>query len=624
MAMNFEDYLLQGKILDALRYRVQVLQRTADKERSNCDAARLVSLGAIAISLPFVAPLPGVGVMASIAGFSYLGTVWRDFQTSGKLCLLPGSRIGAGDILSIFGLAGEEVTPREQQLMRVMDFLPYEQRIEYAVLVDDEPAIADLLKRLPAQDRLAGYAYMVRRMALGDVKALDLVEVKAAIAAEATEPSNSVPPTQIQPPGAALPAVEDSTQADAPDRPAVNLALNPEINVHNHLGRYGSAAPKTASPSQAYRQTEAPDLTIYPDVRERMKALLKAMAQSGCPLGTLLNQPFCWFWGNSQSGKTTLATLLAIARMGMGHEIGYFSTDSDVAPLHWARMEDSPEGYSFALDDVARRISKAPKGSLKGEGWVFDEMFAAYGTYELELNPLLNAALMKLAKTCGTLIGISQVDTSGAHGLKNIDASWRSERVSIQAIHEEDELGDRSPTGRYIVTRGDDSFEWSIPEWMLTELNEWGHPDPVVWLLNRFPELCKGQSNTQPRQHLEAVVTRLDEPKDSADGFSFNASGTDLEALEKLFEEVIGEPEPITQPATRIKPNELPNEAIAIHEYALKQADEWVKVRDIQRASLAVLKGCGVEQIRELILLLEKHHKGDADDDSPTAYKPVR
>jgi hypothetical protein len=371
--MNFEDYLLQGKILDALRYRVGVLQRTADKERSNCDAARLVSLGAIAISLPFVAPLPGVGVMAGIAGFSYLGSVWRDFQTSGKLCLLPGSRISASDILSLFGLAGEEISPREQQLMRVMDFLPYEQRVEYAVLVDDEPAIADLLKRLPAQDRLAGYAYMVRRMALGDVKALDLVEVKAAISAEPAEPTGSAPPTQLQPPGAVVPVTGADKEGDleeipARGHPAVNLALNPEINVHNHLGRYSSAAPKTASPAQAYRQTEAPDLSIYPDVRERMKALLKAMAQSGCPLGTLLNQPFCWFWGNSQSGKTTLATMLAIARIGMGHRISYFSTDNDVAPLYWARMEDSPEGYSFALDDVARCISKAPKGSLKGEG----------------------------------------------------------------------------------------------------------------------------------------------------------------------------------------------------------------------------------------------------------------
>lgn len=608
--MNFEDYLLQGKILDALRYRVGVLQRTAEKERSNCDAARLVSLGAIAVSLPFVAPLPGVGVMAGIAGFSYFGTVWRDFQTSGKLCLLPGSRIGAGDILSLFGLAGEEISPREQQLMRVMDFLPYEQRIEYAVLVDDEPAIADLLKRLPAQDRLEGYAYMVRRMALGDVKALDLVEVKAAIALDSAEPSDSAPPTQLQPPGATLPAAEDSTERSAA---AVNVALNPEINVHNHLGRYGGAAPKTASPAQAYRQTEAPDLTIYSDVKERMKALLKAMAQSGCPLGTLLNQPFCWFWGNSQSGKTTLATLLAIARMGMGHRISYFSTDSDVAPLHWAQMEDFPEGYSFALDDVARRISKAAKGSLKGEGWVFDEMFAAYGTYELELNPLLNAALMKLAKTCGTLIGISQVDTSGAHGLKNIDASWRSERVSIQALHEEDELGDRSPTGRYLVTRGDDSFEWVIPEWMLTELNEWGHPDPAVWLLNRFPELCKDQPNVSLTRQLEPVAVQSSKPKE----FAFNADGSDLETLERLFSEVIDEP--FQSVATN-----LPEEAIAIHEYALKQPDKWVKVRDVQRASLAALKGCSVERIRELILLLEKHHKGDADDDNPTAYKPFK
>ncbi|MBD1995124.1 hypothetical protein H6G00_00580 [Leptolyngbya sp. FACHB-541] len=547
--MNFEDYLLQGKILDALRYRVGVLQRTAEKERSNCDGARLVSLGAIAISLPFVAPLPGVGVMAGIAGFSYLGTVWRDFQTSGKLCLLPGSRIGAGDILSLFGLAGEEVSPREQQLMRVMDFLPYEQRVEYAVLVDDEPAIADLLKRLPAQDRLAGYAYMVRRMALGDVKALDLVEVKAAIAAEPAEPTGSAPPTQLQPPSAVLPAVGADKEGDLH---SVNLALNPEINVHNHLGRYTNPQ-KAASPGQAYRQIEAPDLSLYSDVGKRMEALLKSMAQSGFPLGKLLNQPFVWAWGRSQSGKTTIALLLALARAALGHRVSYFTTDDDYPrQVNWSRVEDSPEGYAVALDEVRDTIAQSPKGSLAGHSWLFDEMFAAAAEYDIKIQPLLKIVLMKGAKSKGCVIGISQADTSKAHGLSGIDEAWRVERVSVEAIHEEDELGQRSPTGRYLVSKGNEegTEEWTLPEWMLTELNQWGSPDPVVWLLNRFPELCKGQSGTQPTQHLEAVVARLDEPEDSADGFSFNASGTDLETLEKLFEEVICEPEPITQTTT--------------------------------------------------------------------------
>lgn len=629
MAMNFEDYLLQGKILDALRYRVQVLQRNADNERSNCDAARLVSLGAIAISLPFVAPLPGVGVMAGIAGFSYLGSVWRDFQTSGKLCLLPGSRVGAGDILSIFGLAGgEEISPREQQLMKVMDFLPYEQRIEYAVLVDDEPAIADLLKRLPAQDRLAGYAYMVRRMALGDVKALDLVEVRAAIAAEASEQNDSVPSTQLQPPSASLPAVEDvTTQPETSDRPAVNLALNPEINVHNHLGRYANAQ-KAASPGQAYRQIEAPDLSLYAEPDERMKALLKSMAQSGFPLGKLLNQPFVWAWGRSQSGKTTIALLLALARAALGHKVGYFTTDDDYPrQVNWARVEDSPEGYAVALDEVRDTIAQSPKGSLAGCSWLFDEMFAAAAEYDIKIQPLLKIVLMKGAKSKGCVIGISQADTSKAHGLSGIDEAWRVERVSVEAIHEEDELGQRSPTGRYLVSKGNEegTEEWTLPEWMLTELNQWGSPDPVVWLLNRFPELCKGQSNISPARQPEPVTVRpLAGISERSNEPAFNADGSDLEALEKLFDDVIGEPEPITQTATRNRASELPEGAIAIHEYALKQADEWVKVRAIQQATLPALKGHGVQQIREFILMLEKHHKGDADDDNPTAYKPFR
>jgi hypothetical protein len=49
-----------------------------------------------------------------------------------------------------------------------------------------------------------------------------------------------------------------------------------------------------------------------------------------------------------------------------------------------------------------------------------------------------------------------------------------------------------------------------------------------------------------------------------------NASKIDLEALEKLFDEVIGEPELITQTATGTESNELSGEAIAIHKYTFR------------------------------------------------------
>lgn len=275
---------------------------------------------------------------------------------------------------------------------------------------------------------------------------------------------------------------------------------NVDIDVHNHISAGGSAKPiKTAAPAQSERRTTAPDLSLYDDPKQRMQVLLKAMSESGFPLGSLLNHPFVWCWGRSQSGKTTIALMLAIARLAMGHKLSYFTTDDDYPrSLPWARVEDSPEGYAIALDDVAETIASASKGGLSGHGWVFDEMYAAASQHGVEVQPLLTAVLMKGAKTRACAIGISQADTSSAHGLRGIDAAWRDERVSIQALHEEDEIGDRHPTGRYIVARGDDSQEWALPEWMLTQLNQYGQPDPVVWMQQQFPELVSVQRGSRP------------------------------------------------------------------------------------------------------------------------------
>lgn len=281
--------------------------------------------------------------------------------------------------------------------------------------------------------------------------------------------------------------------------PQPPVAVHVPVNVHNHMGQQAKPTPKTASPAQSDRRTSAPDLSLYPDPRERMMALLKAMAQSGLPLGTLLKHPFVWCWGQSQSGKTTIALLLTIARMAMGYRVSYFSTDDDYPRnLPWSRVEDSPEGYAVALDDAKETISKASKHALKGYGWLIDEMFAAYTEHGIKIQPILKCVLMKGAKTGAAVIGISQLDTSEAHGLKGVDDAWRRERVEIEAIHLEDELGERFPTGRYVVRRGESPEEWIMPEWMLTEQNQWGHFDPVVWVLNRFPELTAAKRSPQP------------------------------------------------------------------------------------------------------------------------------
>ncbi|MBD1866129.1 hypothetical protein H6F95_02185 [Cyanobacteria bacterium FACHB-471] len=603
--MNFEDYLLQGKILDALRYRVGVLQRTADKERSNCDGARLVSLGAIAISLPFVAPLPGVGVMAGIAGFSYLGTVWRDFQTSGKLCLLPGSRIGAGDILSIFGLAGEEVSPREQQLMKVMDFLPYEQRVEYAVLVDDEPAIADLLKRLPAQDRLAGYAYMVRRMALGDVKALDLVEVKAAIAAEPVEPTDSVPPTQLQPPSAALPAVEGSaTQAEPSDLEEIPARGRPAISAPSTTTELLPAAPRGKSP-------------ISYLIGDRLRTSL-IVAVSGGGKDYLLANALRFFLPKYPDFK-----VVAMDCKDDEKEYGYLG-DLPAVSVHRLNVAIASDGevvewVERCLQEFVGITEKALL--ICNEGTLIR---AKSKRYIDVIDGLVSSgdSREKYAWEAGQSAHADDLGINGAarSRFRPLIIGLKGEEMQVEAILQAKFVADsarnmddfraqmmRSPVNR---AWSDGQAWYAMPEME----NHCGYDRDTRQFLQKLDSV----------RSLESCLTADVGDEYHPEQFDLNASETDLEVLEKLFDEVIGNAELVNEVATGSKSNELPGGAIAIHEYALRQPDEWVKVRDIQRASLSALKGCVVEQIREFILLLEKHHKGDADDDSPTAYKPVR
>jgi hypothetical protein len=229
-----------------------------------------------------------------------------------------------------------------------------------------------------------------------------------------------------------------------------------------------------------------------------MNALLNAMEADGCPLGRLINHPFVWAYGRSQSGKTTIVSLLAAARMALGHQIEYASMDEDIEPLRWSNVALGPLSYADRAEHVAVTIRGATKGSLAGHGFIFDELLASYADLGIDLNPLLLAVLTKGSKTRCNFVGISHADTSGSHGLSGIDAAWREERISIQAIHTEDARGERSPSGRYLVSNGPDSEEWAIPTWMLTMCNSYGVPCPVVWLLSHFPELRQGRTQSPP------------------------------------------------------------------------------------------------------------------------------
>ena len=84
-------------------------------------------------------------------------------------------------------------------------------------------------------------------------------------------------------------------------------------------------------------------------------------------------------------------------------------------------------------------------------------------------------------------------------------------RVLIALVRAEDDMGEPHPTGEYLVTfPGEATQKWTVPSWMLTDLNQFGQPDPVLWVLNRIPELKAGFMATAPTssdtKKKEAVV----------------------------------------------------------------------------------------------------------------------
>jgi hypothetical protein len=299
-----------------------------------------------------------------------------------------------------------------------------------------------------------------------------------------------------------LPQPEDQPQWVGPVMPSQPTVQIP-LSIHNHIGGKASQAQsKTASPPQSERRTIAPDLAAYPDVQQRLQVLLKAMTESGFPIESLTYSPFVWCFGLSQSGKTTFAMLLSLIRIAGGARIGYASADNAVA-LPWTSYSVGPRPYAHALEACTDTILNADDDSLAGWGYVFDEMLRAYQQYEIPLNDLLNAVLAKGAKTGAGIIGISQNDTSSAHGFVGADTQWRSERVLVHAIHTKNAKGKRSPTGRYGVTDDGVTTEFTIPEWMLTRLNDRGHPCPVAWFMEQFPEL-QARSNPPPNPSAPA------------------------------------------------------------------------------------------------------------------------
>ena len=103
--------------------------------------------------------------------------------------------------------------------------------------------------------------------------------------------------------------------------------------------------------------------------------ILNRLAKDGLPLITLLQRPLVVYCGPSQSGKSTLAHLVNVARVAMGLETHYLSPDEDAPslPLNSTTLGNMELAQS-KLRTWTDQVANGEKGSLD-KALVVDELF---------------------------------------------------------------------------------------------------------------------------------------------------------------------------------------------------------------------------------------------------------
>lgn len=481
---SFPDLLKQGQIADAIEDRINELEAIAHEYRLDVEAAKLLSgtltvTGMMLGSIPIVAVLGGLG----LAGYGWM--VVQDYQRTKKFCPVPCLRKG---ILELFSETANysdtrKLTPTDP-VDDVGNCLSPGERNEYELLTLAGDRLVEFLRQIPPESRAHAYRYALRKVALSH--ALPTVEEAIAVA-DAVSPPLPADTKAEEPTPTYQPAELPIPQPEILEEPADSPLLQP---------------PQPTQPAK----DEAPDLTSG-TLEQRINRLMDALERDGFPIIRLIDEPFLWSYGDSQSGKTTIINLVNACRLGLGFEVSYASTDNDFPLLKWNRLAIGEQEYRDYLKTVVQIASKAQKGQLEGHAFTLDEIFQVAQVLELDLNPLMTAAIAKANKSRGCYSFITQNDTLAGLKLEGVKDALENMRVFITAhAIRPQKRGRPRPSGSYTVQFPKRQPEtWTIPAWMLTDTNSYGEPDPVQWMLNRFPEL---QGNDFVRARLERLYSQ--------------------------------------------------------------------------------------------------------------------
>ena len=276
---------------------------------------------------------------------------------------------------------------------------------------------------------------------------------------------------------------------------------------------YGSPEEKQRElGATALAQFRAPrlDELLKLPIQQRAEKMLAELALSGCDLKPYIHDKVIIATGTQRSGKSTIVVIIGILEAALlGKELRYVTSDGDIYPVAFSGVANGGKYYSMA----AREIEQTQLGQASKIVWMFDEVTKQDTETKAQLWEQL---LTGFVKTGASARLITHGTTMKAIGFPaGMAEQVKTEAVIIKAQRYSDLVGRSSaaslpnggqyPSGNYRRQElsGDalkdvDEEQLQLPDWLLFDKNEQGHPCYVRSLLKYFPELDSRVSRIAP------------------------------------------------------------------------------------------------------------------------------
>ena len=275
-------------------------------------------------------------------------------------------------------------------------------------------------------------------------------------------------------------------------------------------------AQKTSVAVAEFRAPNADELLKLP-IKQRADEMLTQLKLSGCNLHPYIHDKVIIATGTQRSGKSTIIVLVGILEAALlGKELRYITSDGDIYPVGFSGLANGAEYYGKATAE----IRDTQPGQASKIVWIFDEVTKQDTVIK---EALWEQLLTGFVKTGASARLITHGTTMKAIGFPaGMAEQVKSEAVIVRALRKADSVGREAaaglpnggqhPSGEYrrqeLTKEGLQDVKGEslqLPDWLLFDTNEQGHPCYVRSLPRYFPELDARIQGTPPGLYAEPV-----------------------------------------------------------------------------------------------------------------------